>query len=399
MLEELDEGSCVKPPEYRQTVAPDDPSGAYDLGSTAKFWRLFWHPVCTLHELRSICYGGKGPLQTTLLGERILIAEMDGAVRAFADRCPHRGSSLSLGWLEGATIRCRYHGWCFDSVGACTDIPSLAADEPIPARARLTAYDCRIKYDLVWVRLDNSATTEIPRFPAWEDDTQVCIMGEPYLWPASSGRRVENFIDVSHFPYAHQGTLGAPPLTRFPVFPVDQLDGELRWKTETFLAFNPGNATYGPPTGPDSIMLPPATYVVTMPLTVVLQFNWSADRATQIFMHPTPIDSENCRSYWFTCHTIDGSPDEEHLALQSLVLAEDLPVVASHLPRAIGQIRDEVSVPADKPVIFWRRWLWELIRVYGEGGVAVQQSLQSERVDAPLNGPVSGGGNHLVHRG
>ncbi|MHB1582135.1 MAG: Rieske 2Fe-2S domain-containing protein [Acidimicrobiales bacterium] len=382
MNDAIDHGSPVKPPEYRQVVTPSDPLGIYDLGSKAEFWRLFWHPVCTLHELRAHCSGGRGPLQTTLLGERILVADMGGAVRAFSDRCPHRGSSLSLGWLEKDTIRCRYHGWCFDSTGACTEVPSLAAGEAIPARARLSTYDCQVAYDLVWVRMDGSANTEIPRFPAWEDESQVCIMGQPYLWPASAGRRVENFIDVSHFPYAHQGTLGAPPLTQFPTFAVDQIAGELRWKTETFLAFNPGDATYGPPVGPDSLMLPPATYVIGMPLTVVLIFNWSEDRATQIFMHPTPIDSENCRSYWFTCHTVDGSTDEEHLALQSIVLTEDLPVVASHIPRAIGQLRDEVSVPADKPVVFWRRWLWELIRASQDGGSAVHGALSVERIES-----------------
>ena len=378
----VDKGSPVKPPEYRQVVAPSDPLGRYDLQSDAAFWRLFWHPVCTVRELRASSYGGRGPLETTLLGERIVVAEMGGAVRAFADRCPHRGSSLCLGWLEESTIRCRYHGWCFDETGACVDIPSLGEGEPIPARARLTAYDCEVAYDLVWVRMDGSAGTSIPGFPAWEDDSQVCIMGEPYLWPASAGRRVENFIDVSHFPYAHQGTLGAPPLTRFPEFPVDQAGGELQWRTETFLAFNPGDATYGPPTGPESVMLPPATYAVTMPLTVRLDFNWSAERATQIFMHPTPVDSENCRSYWFTCHTADGSPDEEHLALQSLVLTEDLPVVATHQPRAIGHLRDEVSVPADKPVVLWRRWLWELIQASREGGAAVADALAVARLEA-----------------
>ena len=29
-------------------------------------------------------------------------------------RCPHRRTSLSLGWVEGDAIRCFYHGWKFD---------------------------------------------------------------------------------------------------------------------------------------------------------------------------------------------------------------------------------------------------------------------------------------------
>lgn len=391
----IDPGSPVKPPEYRERVLPADPHQLYDLQSQASFWRLFWHPVCTIKELRSSTFSGHGPLATVLLGERIMVAEMGGAPRAFADRCPHRGSSLCLGWLGESSIRCRYHGWCFDETGQCIDIPSLGEDEPLPARARLAAYDCEVAYDLVWVRMDSSAGTAIPTFPEWEDESQVCIMGEPYLWPASAGRRVENFIDVSHFPYTHQGTLGAPPLTRFPEFPVNQTNGALVWESETYLAFNPGESTYGPPTGPDSVMIPPAVYAVEMPLAVRLNFNWTPERSTHIFMYPTPVDSENCRSYWFTCHSVDSSPDEEHLALQSLVLTEDLPVVASHLPRAIGQLRDEVSVPADKPVVLWRRWLWELIRAGESGGHAVAEALAVNRLESEdgaqiENGAVSG---------
>lgn len=126
-------------------------------------------------------------------------------------------------------------------------------------------------------------------------------------------------------------------------------------------------------------MLPPASYEVIMPLTVVLDFRWSETKSTQIFMHPTPVDAENCRSYWYTCHTVDGSPDGEHLELQSIVLTEDLPVVASHSPRAIGELRDEVSVPADKPVVYWRRWLFELIQAAKESGEAVRSSLDTVR--------------------
>ncbi|MEV7005016.1 aromatic ring-hydroxylating dioxygenase subunit alpha [Streptosporangium sp. NPDC051022] len=347
----------------------------YDLGSTADTWKYFWHPVCTLDELRDAKPGGKGPLQSTLLGERIAVAEVGGRTVAFQDRCPHRGVALSLGWVEEEKVRCRYHGWCYDATGAGVEVPSLEPGRPIPARARLVMYDCEVRYGLVWVRLDSSADTKIPEFPAWDDPQQRCILGEPYLWPISSGRRMENFIDVTHFPYTHQGTLGAPPNTVFPVYPVDQENGRLDWLTETFLAYNPGDDTYGPPAGPDSRMLPPAKYTVEMPFTVVLSFQWSETFATQIFMHATPIDAENCRSYWFTCHTEDGSSDQVHLQLQDMVLGEDLPVVASHLPRFIGDAQEEVSVFPDKTSILWRRWLRELAVAAEKGPEEIKRCL------------------------
>jgi phenylpropionate dioxygenase-like ring-hydroxylating dioxygenase large terminal subunit len=361
----------------------------YDLGSSATPWRYFWHPVCTLNELREAKPGGRGPLQSTLLGERIGVAEIGGKVVAFADRCPHRGAALTLGWAEDDGLRCRYHGWCYDTEGRCIEVPALEPDTPIPARAQVTMYDCEVKYDLVWVRLDSRADTSIPEFPAWEDGSQRCIMGEPYLWPCSAGRRVENFIDTTHFPYAHQGTLGAPPNVVFPVFPVDQLPGRLEFETETFLAYNPGDNTYGPPNSPESTFLPPATYVVQMPFTTVLKFTWSETFQTQIYMHPTPIDGETCRSYWFTCHSHDGSADEVHLQLQDMVLGEDLPVVASHLPRRIGEAHEEVSVPTDRSSILWRKWLRELAHAGERGPEELMRCLDTTNIESEVTAPAS----------
>jgi len=96
-------------------------------------------------------------------------------------------------------------------------------------------------------------------------------------------------------------------------------------------------------------------------------------------MHATPIDAENCRSYWFTCHTNDDSAPETHLALQSVVLTEDLPLVASHRPRSIGEPHEEVSVPADKPDIIWRKWLRELAQAAGDGPSGADAGTQRAR--------------------
>ena len=39
-------------------------------------------------------------------------------------RCPHRQTQLSVGWVEGDCIRCRFHGWKFDSSGQCIEQPA-----------------------------------------------------------------------------------------------------------------------------------------------------------------------------------------------------------------------------------------------------------------------------------
>jgi methylxanthine N1-demethylase len=373
--------------------APTSGDNIYDLLTQAATWKKFWHPVATLHELREAKPGGKGPMRSVLLGEAVGIAEIDGKVIAYEDRCPHRGVALSLGWAEADGLRCRYHGWRFNNEGSCTEIPSLRDDQPKPARAALKQYDCEVRYDLVWVRMDSSADTVIPEFPGWTDETMHCILGEPYEWPCSSGRRMENFMDVTHFPFTHQGTLGAPPNTVFPTYPIDQENRRLTWKTETFLAHNPGNDTYGPPVDDNARMLPPAEYVIEMPFAITLKFTWSETFATQIFMHATPVDDVTSRSYWFTCHTVDDSADEIHLQLQDMVLGEDLPVVASHQPAKIGQAADELSIMPDKPMILWRKWVREIDAAAQRGSAELAAALDRVAIESTgsSNEPVSVG--------
>lgn len=47
----------------------------------------------------------------------VLLVNVDGDIRAYEDRCPHRGVRLSRGRLEGGTITCGAHDWSYD---ACT---------------------------------------------------------------------------------------------------------------------------------------------------------------------------------------------------------------------------------------------------------------------------------------
>ncbi len=39
---------------------------------------------------------------------------IDGAIYAIDNICPHQGAPLSEGWIEGATVTCPWHAWCFD---------------------------------------------------------------------------------------------------------------------------------------------------------------------------------------------------------------------------------------------------------------------------------------------
>jgi len=47
-------------------------------------------------------------------GWTVVVFKVDGVVHALDDSCPHAGSSLAAGKLEGTFVQCRAHGLRFD---------------------------------------------------------------------------------------------------------------------------------------------------------------------------------------------------------------------------------------------------------------------------------------------
>jgi len=47
-------------------------------------------------------------------GKEVLLANVDGACYAIANKCTHLGGSLAEGSLEGSIVTCPRHGACFD---------------------------------------------------------------------------------------------------------------------------------------------------------------------------------------------------------------------------------------------------------------------------------------------
>ena len=61
-----------------------------------------WHPVAAAVDL---CAGKLVPVRL-LDREMVLWRSGDGALRAWEDRCPHPGTRLSIGRIEGQQVVC-----------------------------------------------------------------------------------------------------------------------------------------------------------------------------------------------------------------------------------------------------------------------------------------------------
>lgn len=73
-----------------------------------------------------------------------------GVLRAWKDRCPHRGMRLSHGFVRGEGLSCIYHGWTYGTDGGCRSIPAHPDLVP-PAAIRAEALACAEADGVIWV--------------------------------------------------------------------------------------------------------------------------------------------------------------------------------------------------------------------------------------------------------
>lgn len=162
--------------------------------------RTHWHPVATSAAIDA------GPVGVTLLGDQLVVYRFEGEVTVAADRCPHRGSPLSLGTYETDGLACPYHGLRFSSDGSCVSFPARP-DARLPKRLNLDLVRSREQHGLVWVCL-GEPVAEPPDWSSFDPPNRQRFQSQPARWNVSGSRVAENFNDVAHFSTIHAETFG-----------------------------------------------------------------------------------------------------------------------------------------------------------------------------------------------
>jgi nitrite reductase/ring-hydroxylating ferredoxin subunit len=105
---------------------------------------------------------------TSVNGQLVVLWRgQDGTVRAWTDRCPHRGMRLSFGFVRRNTLTCIYHGWSFGDAGSgvagggqCLAVPAHPGLTP-PAKAAVPPLPAAEALGMIWVGA-GPADTEPP---------------------------------------------------------------------------------------------------------------------------------------------------------------------------------------------------------------------------------------------
>ena len=326
---------------------PDSNSCGARPKATSEALCHYWHPVARSTEVTD------KPVPVKLLDQPIVLWRSSGKIAAFYDLCIHRGTPLSLGWVDNGELVCAYHGWRYRKDGSCSRIPSLPPDRPISAKAVARPFRAEERYGLIWLCLDEPQAA-IPDFPPQFEDPS--FRWEPYsregFWHANAARMLENLADFSHFPWAHPGTLGDRDNPECPPFSIEETqDGfeyEIPQPVNKLLADKPARQRYR----------------VVLPFMLVLQ-RYQADgteHQTNIFLC-SPVSSKETKFYRFMGRNFRGYMSDEEIDRKFLLTFEqDRRIVESQRPEELPlDLSEELHLRGpDTPAVEYRKRLREL---------------------------------------
>lgn len=197
-----------------------------------EYLRRFWLPIQRAEELRA---GEAKPIE--IMSERFTPYRGEtGAPHVVGFRCPHRGTQLSAGWVEGDSIRCMYHGWCFDAAGQCTDQP--AEDKSFAAKIRIRHCPTREDLGLIFAYFGAGDAPEFPRYPHMEEDGILEVLSTE-VWLCNFFQRVDNNGDSYHVSFVHRGAYSVSAANRREGMPEISKE-ESPWGTTSYASFKQG---------------------------------------------------------------------------------------------------------------------------------------------------------------
>jgi phenylpropionate dioxygenase-like ring-hydroxylating dioxygenase large terminal subunit len=317
-----------------------------------------WHPVADPLAVTD------QPLAVQLMGwPLVLWRNSEGQVQGLHDQCPHRGAKLSMGRVCEGQLQCPYHGWRFNGQGQCTRVPAMPDFQPGPAQQARSVM-VREAYGLLWVCLTDT-DHGLPVFLAETQTGLRKLNAGPYEVATSAPRIVENFLDMAHFSFVHEGWLGDAAHAQIPDYQVHttaqgfKLINAQAWQPQSSaLASQGAMVAY--------------TYEVVHPYSAVLTKVPSADSGVKpgyeesIALFIQPLEATRSR-VWFRMAIADFEvPSSKVLDFQNTIFLQDQPVLESQRPQLLPlKAGAESFVAVDKGSAAYRRLLQQLGITYG----------------------------------
>ncbi|MDE0795091.1 MAG: aromatic ring-hydroxylating dioxygenase subunit alpha [Alphaproteobacteria bacterium] len=215
-------------------------------------------------------------------------------------------------------------------------------------------HPAQIMYGHIWTTLGTPAKPPLDMPEFLEDGRRFIACGVVTV-RASALRIVENFLDMSHFPYVHTGVLGEEPITEVTDYKseIRQPDDEI-WATDCNF-FQPQAAMSA-----DDGQISEYMYRVTSPFVTVLYKTCpvvdGAWDLVGIFVQPR--EEGVCDVHTFMLVFDDTSTYADLLHFQQKIFLQDRSILENQQPTGLPlSPKDEAAIRADGSSMLYRRWL------------------------------------------
>lgn len=154
------------------------------------------------------------PTKAEALSTRIVLVRKNSVLKAFVDRCPHRGYPLSINSKEkdpNLALRCAYHGWSFDCDGKLHSRPGF--DEKSAPGYCLPALSVIESGGFVFVSFTSKREeAQVPQWLTNLADPKMKVISVSQKLNASALHVLENLLDPFHTHFVHTSFLRSSPI-------------------------------------------------------------------------------------------------------------------------------------------------------------------------------------------
>ena len=326
-----------------------------------------WYAILSAKEVKK----GKLTGVTRMAEKLVLWRNEKGEVCCIADKCCHRGASLSCGKLVHGKVACPFHGFEYDATGKVTFIPANGRSSTVGANYNVKGYVVREQYGFIWLWYGDAAVVNadggtalsggngqpspsLPEIPFFEELKSGFKYGEfSETWNVHYTRAIENQLDVVHLPFVHGTTIGRGNKALVNG-PVAKWNGTLM----TFYVKNCKDEGQAPEK-PNDI----SDYEKLFHLQLQMPNLWQncISKKLRIMAAFAPVDDEHTHIYLRFYHRFLKAPLLCQLmngmgnAVNKIVLHQDRRVVLTQLPKKSELNMGENLVQGDLPIIEFRK--------------------------------------------
>lgn len=301
------------------------------------------------------------PIGVTRMGEKLVFwRDQGGNVNCIFDQCVHRGASLSQGKCINGNLQCPFHGFEYDEKGKIVHIPANGYNEKVDSNFKTIYYPTFEKNGFIWIWWGDPEKME-PQEPLFFEDIDEKFSFSQVIdpWEVHYSRVIENQLDVAHLPFVHYNTIGRghKTLVNGPLF---------EWKdSNLFEVFVFNELDKGQKPKKSNELLKKKNQVKLEFQYPNLWQNHISEKIRVIGAF-VPIDQEHTLLYLrfyvkiFKMGFINKFISKISMPFNVKVAHQDRRIVNNELPKASLYKSSENLIPADFPIIQFRKRRAEL---------------------------------------